>query len=276
MQEIEFPVVRIVVRGCPSTRSEQTNVARARNMLLLAFGDNHWPGNAMFTVTPGGFVKAPFPDGWDGARGWASCPEDFQALVPHARNAVDEVLTPQVLDAARGRTEFLTLGVDLNDRSGKPKEDGQEGARHARGTRGHRRHRAGRAGAMDGQVLSGGLAAENTCPGSRPELAPVLLRSRARACFGMPRPEHVQRAGEVRNGAREPQAAAKPGNGGAGNGVRPDDDPASSAFDGLAADMVDRMERRARTTCAGSRRRARLGIRDRALPQRREAAWSAE
>ena len=129
MQEIEFPVVRIVVRGCPSTRSEQTNVARARKMLLRAFGDNHWPGNAMFTVTPGGFVKAPFPDGWDGARGWASCPEDFQALVPHARKAVDEVLTPQVLDAARGRTEFLTLGVDLNDRSGKRKMD-----RKARGT----------------------------------------------------------------------------------------------------------------------------------------------
>ena len=129
MQEIGVPVVRIVVRGCPSTRSEHTNVTRARNMLLRAFEDNHWPGNAMFTVTPGGFVHAPFPDVWEGARGWASCPEDFQALVPYARVAVDEVLTPQVLDAARGRTDFLTLGVDLNDGSGKRKMD-----RKARGT----------------------------------------------------------------------------------------------------------------------------------------------
>ena len=129
MQEIGVPVVRVVVRGCPSTRSEHTNVTRARNMLLRAFEDNHWPGNAMFTVTPGGFVHAPFPDAWKGCRGWGSRPEDFQALVPYARNAVDEVLTPQVLDAARCRTEFLTLGVDLNDGSGKRKMD-----RKARGT----------------------------------------------------------------------------------------------------------------------------------------------
>ena len=129
MQESEVPVVRVVVRGCPSTRSERTNVTRARNMLLRAFEDNHWPGNAMFAVTPGGFVKAPFPNGWDGVRGWASRPEDFQALIPHARNAVDAVLTPQVLDAARGRTDFLTLGVDLDDGSGKQKMD-----RKARGT----------------------------------------------------------------------------------------------------------------------------------------------
>ena len=42
---------------------------------------------------------------------------------------MDEVLTPQVLGAARGRTDFLTLGVDLNDGSGKRKMD-----RKARGT----------------------------------------------------------------------------------------------------------------------------------------------
>ena len=92
-------------------------------MLLRAFTDNRWPGKAMFAVTPGGFVKAPFPDGWEGERGWSSRGEDFGALVPHARRAVDEVLKPQVLDAARGRADFLTLGVDLNDRSGKRKMD---------------------------------------------------------------------------------------------------------------------------------------------------------
>ena len=65
MPENDIRVVRIVVKGCPSTRSEKTNVPRARNMLLRAFEDNHWPGNAMFAITPGGFVKAPFPDPWD-------------------------------------------------------------------------------------------------------------------------------------------------------------------------------------------------------------------
>ena len=131
MPEIDIPVVRIVVKGCPSTRSEETNVRRARNMLLRAFGDNIWPGNAMFAVTPGGFVKAPFPDPWDGKRGWSSGAADFRALVPYARKAVDEVLTPQVLDAARGRANFLTLGVDLNDRSGKRKMDRKSRGTHA-------------------------------------------------------------------------------------------------------------------------------------------------
>lgn len=129
MPEIEVPVVRIVVKGCPSRKSEPTNFMRARNMLLRAFEDNRWPGHAMFTVTPGGFIKAPFPKGCNGVPGWDSRPEDFRSLVPHARNALDEVLTPQVLDAARGRTDFLTLGVDLNDASGKRKMD-----RKARGT----------------------------------------------------------------------------------------------------------------------------------------------
>ena len=125
----QVPVVRIVVDGCPSLKSEATNFERARRMLLRAFADNRWPGNAMFALTPGGFVKAPFPEHWDGKRGWRSRPEDFRALLPHARNALDKVLTPRVMDAARGRADYLTLGVDLNDRSGKGKMD-----RRARGT----------------------------------------------------------------------------------------------------------------------------------------------
>ena len=77
MQENRVPVVRVVVRGCPSTRSEHTNVTRARNMLLRAFEDNHWPGNAMFTVTPGGFVHA----AWFCAR-FAVTGDDGPARIP--------------------------------------------------------------------------------------------------------------------------------------------------------------------------------------------------
>ena len=131
MRKYDVPIVRIVVKGCPSARSRGTNVLQARDMLLHAFADDRWPGNAMFMVTPGGFIVASFPDRWEGARGWASHTRDFQALVPHARKAVDRVLTPEVLDAARGRANFLTLGVDLNDRSGKRKMDRKPGETHA-------------------------------------------------------------------------------------------------------------------------------------------------
>ena len=131
MTENDVRVVRIVVDGSPSPRSQATNFARARRTLLRAFANNRWPGNATFAVTPGGFVKAPFPDDWEGMRGWDSREEDFRALVCHAGKAVDEVLTPQVLDAARGRAEFLTLGVDLNDKSGKGKMEGKARGTHA-------------------------------------------------------------------------------------------------------------------------------------------------
>ena len=85
----------------------------------------------MFAVTPGGFVVAPFPCPWNGTSGWGSGTDDFDALVEHAQEVVGEVLTPKVLGAARGRTEFLTLGVDLKDRSGKRKMDRTSRGTHA-------------------------------------------------------------------------------------------------------------------------------------------------
>ena len=122
-------IARVVVDGCTVANPGGRNFRRARQLLLRAFADNRWQGDALFAVTPGGFVQAPFPRDWIGRRGWSSRPEDFRALVRHARSAIDEVLTPEVLDAARGRAQFLTLGVDLTDRSGKRKMD-----RKARGT----------------------------------------------------------------------------------------------------------------------------------------------
>ena len=113
----------------------------------------------MFAVTPGGFVQVPFP-------------QDFRALVRHARDAVDEVLTPEVLDAATGRAEF-TLGVDLNDRSGKRKMDGK-----ARGT--HAELVAivdvERGEPVQWTGTSYPVAGKNSRPGSGLELAPVSLR----------------------------------------------------------------------------------------------------
>ena len=131
MNQHDVPVVRIVVEGRPSTRSSRTNVTQARGMLLRAFENNRWPGKAMFAVTPGGFIVAPFPSPWEGECGWSSGTDDFEALVERAEEVVGEVLTPQVLSAARGRTQFLTLGLDLNDRSGKWKMDRTSRGLHA-------------------------------------------------------------------------------------------------------------------------------------------------
>ena len=131
MTKHDVPVVRIVVEGCPAARSSRTNVPQARDILLRAFVNYRWPGKVMFAITPGGFIAAPFPTPWKGASGWASGPDDFQALVEHAKAVVGEVLTPRVLQAARGRVEFLTLGVDLNDAGGKRKMDRTSRGTHA-------------------------------------------------------------------------------------------------------------------------------------------------
>ena len=113
MANYDVPVVRVVVEGCPF--EAETNVPEASTMLLNAFSNEGWPGNAMFAIAPGGFITGPFPKRWDGSPGWSSCAEDFQELVRHAERLVRQVLTRQVLEAARTRAEFLTLGVDLND-----------------------------------------------------------------------------------------------------------------------------------------------------------------
>ena len=131
MRKHDVPVVRIVAKGCPSAKARGTNVLQAHDMLLKALADDRWPGKAMFMITLGGFVVTPFPSRWEGERGWASRTGDFRALIPHARKAVDKVLTPRVLDAARGRVDFLTLGVDLNDGSGKRKMDRRPRGTHA-------------------------------------------------------------------------------------------------------------------------------------------------
>ena len=116
MAQCDLPVVRIVVDGCPAPKSIRTNVPQAHGMLLRAFESNSWPGKSMFAVTPGGFIVAPFAARWRGKSGWKSRPDDFATLVERAQEVVAGVLAPEVLDAARGRTKFLTLGVDLNDK----------------------------------------------------------------------------------------------------------------------------------------------------------------
>ena len=131
MAKRDVPIVRIVVEGCPAARSSGTNVRQASRMLLRAFEDARWPGKAMFAVAPGGFVVARFPGAWDRGRGWDSRPDDFEVLLDHAEKAVGELLTPRVLDAVRGRAEYLTLGVDLNDGRGKQMMDRTPGGVHA-------------------------------------------------------------------------------------------------------------------------------------------------
>ena len=110
-------VVRVVVNGWTWLSGEADNATLAKAMLLGALEADGWPQvRADVTITPGGFIRAPFPDGYDqdgGARGWGS-DDDFERLTPAASKAVERVIADRpLMTRLRGRTRLLTLGVDL-------------------------------------------------------------------------------------------------------------------------------------------------------------------
>lgn len=112
----QLVVQRIVVNGWTYWQSQVDNTEEAHAMLSCAFASkSRWPaGRATFTVTPGGFIRASLPSNYGGGRGWESAASDLDKLAPCARAAVDCVVSGKALQAARRRTKYLTLGVDLN------------------------------------------------------------------------------------------------------------------------------------------------------------------
>ena len=118
-----------------------------------------------------------------------------------------DVLTPQVLAAARGRTQFLTLGVDLNN---KRKMD--------RTSHGPTAELVAIVDVEKGAVVQWTGKSYPTSwqegtlgPGGEPRLAPARLRDGARARSRVPRLEHVQRPGLGQHDSRESQAYAEQG-----------------------------------------------------------------
>jgi len=101
-------IARVVVKGKPGSPNQGEK-------MLLDLLRKKWPGglHVKFLITPGGFVKAPFPAPWTGNVSWESTPRDFGALLPIAGKALGGVLTTPVLEAAAGKIDVLTIGVDL-------------------------------------------------------------------------------------------------------------------------------------------------------------------
>lgn len=105
----ETPLIgRIVVRGRPSDRPNG-------EAMLLDVLTKHWPKglHLRFLITPGGFLVAPFPRDWRGGMGWDSKPGDLNLLRVHAERVLWKALTEQVMKAARGKIDVLTIGIDL-------------------------------------------------------------------------------------------------------------------------------------------------------------------
>ncbi len=82
-------------------------------LLLKTF--KNWPKHfvADFLITPGGFAEGTLPPGVPGNTGWQSDPRDLPAICETAESVASSILTPRLLDAARGKSRCLTLGIDL-------------------------------------------------------------------------------------------------------------------------------------------------------------------
>ena len=56
-------------QGCLAARSTGTNAPQARIVLLQAFLNEGRPGNASFSIAPGGLIAGRLPEGWHGELG---------------------------------------------------------------------------------------------------------------------------------------------------------------------------------------------------------------
>jgi hypothetical protein len=107
----EASIVRIVTQGRTSGA-----LPKGQDMLVEVF-TKAWPAGlrATFAITPGDFVRIPFPADYAGLRGWGTTPEDLTSLLPLADEALARVVTDRVFDAAQGKASVLTVGIDLID-----------------------------------------------------------------------------------------------------------------------------------------------------------------
>jgi hypothetical protein len=107
-------ILRLVAKG----RTPDAAAAEQR-MLLDAF-KSRWPKGTRvkFVLTPGGFVRASWPRGLVAKTGWESRPRDAEAVIDHAAQVLAGVVTERLFDAATGKTDVLTIGIDVVQGSG--------------------------------------------------------------------------------------------------------------------------------------------------------------
>lgn len=104
-------ILRLVTKGRPVGEP-----AVGEKLLLQAF-KHSWPADLItkFVITPGGFLQAPWPEDVVAQRGWKSRPAELRPLLDHAEAVLRSVVTRRVFLAAKGKTKFLTIGIDLRD-----------------------------------------------------------------------------------------------------------------------------------------------------------------
>ncbi len=108
-------IMRLVLKG-----PAKPDAAKA----ILATAFQQWPSNThcRYFILPGGFLEVPLPENWQGVSGWKGRTEDKDAwrylAEKVATPALETLLTPQFYEAASGKCDYLSLGVDIVSEKG--------------------------------------------------------------------------------------------------------------------------------------------------------------
>lgn len=100
-------VARLVLALPPPATTE---VARAWILASLPALENT---SKDVLLMPGGYITAPWPESWDGRRGWNSRSRDLDQLYSSGEAEVRRLCSPKLLRALRKRVRFLSLGIDM-------------------------------------------------------------------------------------------------------------------------------------------------------------------
>ncbi|MBY0449415.1 MAG: hypothetical protein K2X01_02155 [Cyanobacteria bacterium] len=108
-------IMRLVLKGPAKPDAAQA---------ILAAAFEQWPTktHCRYFILPGGFLEIPLPENWQGISGWEGRSKDKDAWSrladSVARPALEALLTPQFYEAARGKCDYLSLGLDIVSEQG--------------------------------------------------------------------------------------------------------------------------------------------------------------
>ncbi len=110
----KLPIGRVVI-----CRPDRTGPEAAACFLAETL-DKHWPDGkrVKFLITPGGFLCVQKHGSFAGRKGWNSTENDIRDFIATADAEIRKTAMRTVLTHARGKADFITLGIDVTFEDG--------------------------------------------------------------------------------------------------------------------------------------------------------------
>ena len=107
------PIARLVLHGAAAT-ADRRDLDASREMLVAALRAlRERELHVAILVSPAGFVDHKPGGTWSGRTGWETTQDDFNRLAAVAASTASQLISPEVLDLARGTVGHFVLGIDV-------------------------------------------------------------------------------------------------------------------------------------------------------------------